>query len=121
MRFTQQQADAVNAKNRPKRAQDCAGDAFKGKEEELCQMIISHLKSKRWYFTRNMPGRRSTATVGTTDFVVAAPNGVTYWLEIKKKGNKLSEAQNITKHVLLALNHKWGVVYSFSQFLEIIS
>jgi hypothetical protein len=118
MGWSKQQADAHEARFAPK--VKAPEDAFEGPEEDLCQLIISELKKRRWYFTRNIPGRRSTATAGTTDFIVGAPNGVTYWVEVKKRNGKLSEAQNITRHVLLGLSHKWGCCYSLTDFIEFI-
>lgn len=118
--MSQSQVDAHEAKVRPKSSQDGAGDAFKGKEEELAQLCIAELKRRRWYFTRNTPGRYSTSTAGTVDLIIAAPNGITHWIELKKKSNKLSEAQNITRHVLLALSHRWACAYNFQQFLDAI-
>lgn len=95
-------------------------DAFEGKEEELAQLCIAEIRRRRWYFTRNMPGRYSTSTVGTVDLIIAAPNGVAYWAELKKRNGKLSEAQTVTKHVLLSLWHKWGCIYSFQMFVDFI-
>jgi hypothetical protein len=95
-------------------------EAFEGKEEELAQLCIAEIRRRRWYFTRNTPGRRQTATVGTVDLIIAAPNGITYWCELKNRNGKLSASQNICRHVLSALNHHHEVVSSFEQFLQFI-
>ena len=119
MSWTKQQADAHQAKMLPR--PEIIGEAFSGKEEELAQLCIAEIKRRRWYFTRNTPGRYSTSTAGTTDLIIAAPNGVTHWIELKKKSGKLSEAQNITRHVLLALGHRWACVYSYADFLRAVN
>jgi len=102
-------------------------EAFEGKEEELAQLCISEIRHRRWYFTRNAPGRRQTATAGTPDLIIAGidfidgvQTPVTFWIELKKKGGKLSPEQTVTKHVLTALGHRYACVYSYEEFLAVI-
>ena len=120
MRFTQHDVDAHEARIRPKKSESNSS-AFEGKEEELAQLCIAEIRRRRWYFTRNLPGRYSTGTPGTVDLIIAADMGKTYWVELKKHGGKLSEAQTITRHVLLALNHQWACVKSYQEFVNFIN
>jgi hypothetical protein len=118
--MSQSQVDAHNLRIRPKFQSEAAAEQFTGKEEELAQLCIAEIRRRRWYFTRNTPGRYSTGTPGTPDLIISADKGITFYCELKKKGNKLSEAQNVTRHVLLALNHRHAVIFSFQQFLDFI-
>lgn len=89
-------------------------------ESDLHKDIIEELKRRRWYFTHSRTDKRATNTIGTTDFVIAIPGGKTLWLECKRKNGKLTQAQNITRHILVASGHWHVVVYSFKEFLEIL-
>jgi len=133
MRLTQAQADAINIKNAPKRAKVEPEDAFEGKESELHSLIEQDLKRRRWYYVHSRTDKRATNQLGTPDFIIATPSRqlckdcgqdaelpTTYWIEVKRKGGKLSREQTITKHVLQALRHNWACVYSFDEYLTAI-
>jgi hypothetical protein len=62
----------------------------------------------------------TTNQLGTCDFIIAAPDGHTFWIECKAKGGKLTPDQNITRHLLLALGHRYAVVFNHQEFLEAI-
>ena len=93
----------------------------------LHDKIEAELKRRRWFYVKSRTDRRSTQQKGVPDFIVAAratnsmhDNGKTFWIEAKARGNKLSKEQNITRHVLLALGHKFSVVFSMKEFLAVI-
>jgi len=92
-----------------------------GRESDLHDDIVSELIRRRWYFVRSRMDRPTTQQKGVPDFICAAPDGRTFWIECKAKGNKLSKAQTISRHCLLALGHKWAVVYSFQEFITAIN
>jgi hypothetical protein len=101
-----------------------------GKESELHKQIEDELKKRRWYFVHSRTDRKTTQNLGVPDFIVAATSSiedlecsvpVTYWIEVKRKGNKLSPEQTITKHILTALGHNYACVYSFEEFLSVIN
>jgi hypothetical protein len=92
-----------------------------GRESDLHDEIVSELIRRRWYFVRSRMDRPTTQQEGVPDFICAAPDGRTFWIECKAKGNKLSKAQTISRHCLLALGHKWAVVYSFQEFITAIN
>lgn len=100
---------------------DAQNEPHEGLESELHQQITKDLQNRRWYFVHSRQDKRTTQSNGVPDFICAAPDGVTYWLEIKRKGNKLSPEQNITKHCLGALGHWHSTIYSFSDYLDAIS
>ena len=87
-------------------------------EREIHEQIAAELVLRRWYFVHSQFGKPTTQNAGVPDFIIAAPEGITLWVEVKKKGGKLSEEQNVTRHVLLALDHYFLVVYSLDDFLS---
>ena len=90
--------------------------AFSGKESELHKLIEAELKKRRWYYVHSRMDKASTQQAGVPDFVIAASDGITIWIEAKKKGNKLSKEQTITRHCLLALGHHYATVYCFADY-----
>jgi hypothetical protein len=115
-RLTQADVDRINAKNAPQSRQDAPQAAFDGRESELHRQIEDELKRRRWFYIHSRTDKRSTNQVGTPDFIIAAPNGKTFFCEVKRKGGKLSVEQNVTRHVLLALGHHFAVVFSMEDF-----
>ena len=91
------------------------------REGDLHDEIEATLKFKRWYYVHSRMDRATTSRAGTPDFIIAAPGGVTYWIECKRKGGKLSVDQNITRHILGALGHKFALVFSLQDFLNVIN
>lgn len=87
-------------------------------ESDLHAEIAAELVRRRWFFVRSRMDKKTTCQKGVPDFICAAPDGRTYWIECKRKNAKLSKDQNITRHVLLALGHKHATVYSFEEFVE---
>ena len=90
------------------------------RESKLHDQIEAELKLRRWYFVHSRMDRASTQQAGVVDFIIAAPHGITYWVECKKRGNKLSKEQNITRHILNALSHRYATVYSFEESLKFL-
>lgn len=101
--------------------------AFEGKESKLHDQIIAECQRRRWYFVHSRTDRKTTQAKGVPDFIIAAParckawGEITYWVECKRKGSKLSPEQTVTKHVLTALGHRYACVYSYEEFLAVIN
>ncbi len=102
---------------------------FEGRESELHQQIEAELKRRRWYYVHSRTDKKTTQQKGVVDFVIAGPSTAnnpatchpkTYWIEVKRKGGKLSAEQTITRHILQALGHKWAMVTTFDEFLSAI-
>ncbi|MEI6730925.1 MAG: hypothetical protein WCL30_06660, partial [Pseudomonadota bacterium] len=70
------------------------------------------------YYVHSRCDRATTQQKGVTDFIVAIPFGKVAWVEIKTKTGKLTAEQNVARHVLLALNHRWYLVRSFDEWVE---
>lgn len=90
-------------------------------ESDLHAKIIEELKRRRIYFVRSRTDKRTTTQLGVTDFICAMPNGKTLWMECKRKGGKLSQSQNITRHILLASGHWHAVIYNMDEFMTLIA
>jgi hypothetical protein len=97
-------------------------EAYPGLESDLHDQIVAELIRRRWFFVHSRMDCRTTTQKGVPDFICAAPGNPpdTFWIEAKRKGAKLSKEQNITRHILLALGHKYKIVYSIKDFLDLI-
>lgn len=89
-------------------------------ERRLHEQIEADLKIRRWYYVHSRMDAPTTTALGTVDFIIAAPNGITYWIEAKTSNGKLTKEQNIAQHILKALNHKHFVVHSYKEYLEVV-
>ena len=118
--FEALQAKLDKARKQPANAPGCPPASFDGKEAELHQQIESWLKSKRFYYVHSRTDQRTTQAKGVVDFIVAMPGGKVAWVEIKRKGGKLSPEQVVVRHVLLALGHHYACVYSLAEFIEAV-
>lgn len=90
-------------------------------ESELHRQIIDYCKQRRWVVVHSRMDMATTVAVGTTDFVIAADNGKSFWIEAKAKGKKLTREQAGTLHWLQSLGHCAEAVYSFGQFLDTVT
>jgi hypothetical protein len=107
-------------------------EAYDGPEADLHDKIIAECQRRRWYCQTTRMDKKSTATKGACDFVIAASKDVNwdshggfadppvFFIEAKRKGGKLSPEQTVTKHVLTALGHRYACVFSYAEFLSVI-
>ncbi len=86
------------------------------RESDLHEKIIQELKLRRYYFVHSRTDKRTTNQIGCPDFLIYAPFGIALCCEVKRKGSKLSAEQNVVKHVLTALGHRWAMVTSMDEF-----
>lgn len=91
-------------------------NAYAGPEKNLHDKIEDDLRRRRWFYEHNRMDMATTGALGETDFTIAAPLGVSAWLEVKRKGKKLTKEQNIARHCLLALGHLWFLIYSMEDY-----
>jgi hypothetical protein len=89
-------------------------------EKDLHALILSYCRDNRIYVVHSRMDKRATNNTGTTDFILAMPQGRTLWIEAKRKGGKLSPEQTITRHVLRALGHQHYVVWNYADFVSIV-
>lgn len=91
-----------------------------GLESGLHDKILDYATSKGWAIVHSRMDKRSTVGIGTPDFILGADNGVTYWIEAKRKGGKPTIEQLGRILMLKTLGHKAAIVYSFEEFLEVV-
>ena len=89
-------------------------------ERELHDDVQSELRHRRWYFVHSRMDRKTTTQLGVVDFIIAIPGGKTLWLELKRKNGKLSQEQNITRHILKSSGHWHEVAFSMTDVLRIL-
>ena len=90
------------------------------KESDLHDAIEMELCRRRWYYVHSRMDRASTQQKGVPDFIIAAADGKSYWIECKAKGKKQTPEQRAAALVLHMNGHRHAVVYSFAEFLEAI-
>lgn len=90
------------------------------RERDLHEQTVQELRNRRVYFVHSRMDKPATNGAGTPDFIVAMPNGKTLWLELKTATGKLSEEQQVAKHMLENSGHEHHVVRSYKQLLEVI-
>lgn len=62
------------------------------------------------------------ARKGAPDLVIALPNGVTLWAELKRqKGGKTSKEQVAWRDALRALGHEWVLVRSLDDMIDAVA
>jgi hypothetical protein len=93
---------------------------FDGPERVLHDRIAADLRERRLYFVHSRTDKRTTTALGVPDFIIALSGGGVLWCEVKRKGGKLTAEQTVTKHVLLALGHKYALVFNFEQYQQAI-
>lgn len=103
---------------KPKARRLVSPDDAVDRERDLHDDVEDELKRRRWYYCHSRMDKRTTTQLGVTDFIIAAPNGITIWCELKRKNGKLSVDQNITRHVLLGLDHHHMVAFSLNEFIQ---
>jgi len=120
-RFTEQQNRnrAIAIGEKPAHIPADAVEA--GQEVSVLHKAIKDLcVSLGWQYFYNQPHKRSTATKGQPDFIIAASRGRTYYVEAKAGTGRLSEDQQCVKEQLEANGHILHVVRSMSEFKELI-
>lgn len=99
---------------------ETANPPHEGPESKLHEFIADDLRRRRWYFVHSRMDARTTTAKGVPDFICAAPGGLTCWLEIKRKGGKLTPEQTVVRHVLLALGHRYATIWSKEDYLQFV-
>lgn len=88
-------------------------------EERLHNDIIKFCRDAGWIYFHGSMKHRTYRTVGEADFCCLLPNGVTLFVECKRRGGKLSPEQAALKAWMAKLGHTLHVVYSIREFKEL--
>lgn len=95
-------------------------DALSDEEAKLHQLIYDYCRQRRWLVVHSRMDRPTTTAPGIPDFIIAADDGKTHWIEAKAKGKKPSREQLGTLHWLESLKHNADWVESFPEFLAVV-
>lgn len=90
------------------------------KESDLHQQIIDECRRRGWVAFYSRMDRATTSTLGQPDFVIMADGGRTLYIEAKSKTGKLSIEQRGMMAMANRLGHKFFVVRSIGEFMEVI-
>lgn len=118
--WTQSQADAIQARNRPKSSPDSIPEAFEGREAQLHDLCLAEARRRRFYVVHSRTDQRTTQQKGIPDLILAIPDGKTLWIELKVGKNKLTVEQEAAGVALKALGHDFSECRSFDEFLKVI-
>ena len=93
------------------------------REGELHERIIAFCNAQwpRWKFCHARMDKATTEAVGTEDFTIFLPKNITLHFECKKKGGKLSDAQQCWRKELAMLGHEVHVIQSMEDFLGVVN
>lgn len=117
MRMTWAEFLAYNAKSGA--APMPAGEGVE-KEADLHDQIIAYCKMKRWVYSHSRMDKATTTALGIPDFIIAADNGRTFWIEAKGAKTKVTREQEGMIHWLQSLGHKAAICRNFEEFLKAI-
>lgn len=95
-------------------------EAYDGPESDLHDEIIDFCRSRGWIYLHGSMAERSHRTLGEPDFVIAADNGRTFYIEVKNKNGKMSPEQLSMMAHLLKLGHTHATVRSMAEFMEVV-
>ncbi len=112
-----------NAKVAAPRVVDLAssGETAGGASEaKLHDQIIEECKRRGWYYVHSRMDRATTTALGVPDFIIAAPDGRTFWIEAKSKTGKLKSEQLGALQWLTRFGHRAEVVRSLEELLKVI-
>lgn len=120
MGWTPFQLHQYELKRKPK--DNIAGPGAVKLEIPLHNRIIEHCNSQwpRWKYIHANPSAKSTIQTGCQDFTLFLPSGRLVCIEVKAKGGKRSEAQNIWAKEMEMLGHTVHLVFSFDQYLNLV-
>lgn len=90
------------------------------READLHDDILAYCRAKGWPVVHSRMDVPQTAGIGTPDFVVALPGGLTAWVEAKAAAGKVRPEQAAWMAALRAHGHRAEIVRSFPEFLNIV-
>jgi hypothetical protein len=79
-------------------------------EGDILKQIRNVLRAHRWFVVRHQQGLGSMR--GIPDLSAESPDGVHWWIEVKKPGGTLSEHQEEFRDEVLSRHGRWMVAKS---------
>lgn len=104
---------------KPVKGGEWSGEPPVEREKDLHEQIIQECKTRGWFYVHSRMDMPTTTACGVTDFIIATSDGRTLWIEVKRKGGKVTPAQQGTLHWLERNKQLVAVVYSFENFLAV--
>lgn len=89
-------------------------------EGDLHEDILAYCRARGWRCVHSRMDRPATCEVGTPDFAIVMPDGVTLWVEAKARHGKPTVEQLAWLAALHRLGHVCGVVRSMDEFQELV-
>jgi len=89
-------------------------------EAELHSQIEAYLRGKGWPYFHSRMDRPHTDKLGTPDFIIAMPEGITIYVECKSKKGKAAVEQLATMVALKKFGHKYYLVRSITEFISVL-
>lgn len=90
------------------------------REAELHDAILQECRRRGWYVVHARMDAPTTVSLGCPDFIIAADNGVAWWIEAKSRQGKATLAQQAIAAWLRKLGHRYALVRSISEFLKAV-
>jgi hypothetical protein len=88
------------------------------KESDLHAQIIEVCKAKGWIYFHGSMAHRTYRTKGECDFVILANRGRVFFVEVKRKGGKLTTEQKGLAIWAEKLEHEIHLVHDLTEFLS---
>lgn len=102
---------------RPKRTgQEPVGEPV-GHERDLHDQIAAWCKQRGLFYVHSRMDKPTHYSLGTPDFIIACPSGLTLWIECKAKGGKQTPTQAGVAMMLERTGHRFRLVHSMKEFL----
>ena len=89
-------------------------------ESELQDQIVAYCRSKAWFVVYSGMHRRTSVPIGTPDFIIYADGARVFTIETKAKTGKQTPEQLGVMLMLEKLGHKYFIVRSMDEFLELV-
>jgi hypothetical protein len=89
-------------------------------ESDLQDHIVAYCRSKGWFPVYSGMHMHTSTPVGTMDFIIYADRGRVFAIETKSKNGKQKPEQIGVQLMLERLGHKYHLVRSYEQFLEVV-
>lgn len=99
----------------PIKCHDCVEN-----ESDLQDRIVAYCRSKMWFVVFSGMHRRTSTPIGTPDFSIYADGGRVFTIETKSKTGKQTPEQLGVQLMLEKLGHKYHLVRSYEQFLQVV-
>jgi hypothetical protein len=89
------------------------------RESQLHDQVLEYCHSKDWLCIHSAMHRATTTAKGVSDFIVITPTQG-YFLEAKRRGQKLRPEQAAFLAQVAKLGWPCGVIHSFQEFLTFL-